>query len=402
MESVHPPRRLLVVSLAQLGDALLITPALRALRESYPQAQITVLTTAAGAAALRDGPQNEIITFEKHRLDHPRALLQPTNWSYALRLAWRLRAGYDRCVLLHHLTTRFGTLKYAALLLATGAPRRYGRDNGRGWFLTDRVVDHGFGAQHQAAYWLDIVGLLGAQTNDRQPRFGITAAEQQRAADLLGDDDRPLVTIHPGSGSYAPARRWPAHRFAALADRVIEDGCRVVLVGGAEEAPLRRHVRSAMRHTAAILDLGGQTTLGELAAVLARSALYVGNDSGVMHLASSVGTAVVAVFGPTEPRTFGPFSGTAWEVERRFANGVDVWRSGTHRALKASIACSPCLYRGQRLGTPGGCPDRTCLQRIGVDQVLSVVRQQLAGQNDHRCGSTISSTSSSDAIASTR
>lgn len=363
--------RLLIVTLADLGDALLTTPALRALRQSLPDAHLTILTTPTGALALRDQPlHDEIITFQKQRFNTRGSLLRPANLRYAVGLWRALRRGsYDGCIILRHLTTWPGAIKHAAIAWASGADRCYGLDNGRGWFLTDRVFDGGFGARHEAEYWLDVVALLGAQTGDRRPSYGDSPA--------AAPHDPQMIALHPGSGSFAPARRWPYTRWAALADALIEDGFGIALVGGPEEGELRGHMLHAMRHADRVLDVGGRTTLPELGALLRRCALFVGNDSGVTHLAASVGTPTVAIFGPTDPRAWGPYGGEEWRGDREWANGVAVLRSGTHRALRASIACSPCIYRDHRLGTPNGCPDRTCLGRIAVDQPLQLIRQRL-------------------------
>ena len=133
------PRRILVVKLATLGDLLTITPALRALRTSLPQAHIGVLTTPGHAAALRGLDSfDEIIAFDKYAFDRPLEAFHPGRLSTALGFARELRDGnWDTLVLLHHLTTSFGVAKYAALALLSGAQRRVGLDNGRGrWFLT--------------------------------------------------------------------------------------------------------------------------------------------------------------------------------------------------------------------------------------------------------------------------
>ncbi len=379
------PRHILVVTLADLGDALLTTPALLSLRHTLPEARITVLTTRAGAAALHGLPAyDELILFEKHQFDSPWSLLRPANLRAAWQLWRRLRLRQsDACVIFHHLTTWFGTLKYAALAFASGAPRRYGRDNGRGFFLTDRIRDDGFGARHQASYWLDLVGLLDGNATPL-PTFIVHPADMAYAAILVPPRDDvggPSIALHPGSGAFAPARRWLPSRFAALADALIAEGARIVLVGGPEEAALRASVVDAMQRQEGVLDLGGKTSLGELAAVLQRCDLFVGNDSGVAHLASSVGTPVIALFGPTDPRAWGPFGGEEWQVTGEFADGVAVLRSGPHRALKSEIACSPCIYRGHSLGSPNGCPDRTCLRRIDVAQPLALIRERLQEMN---------------------
>lgn len=196
-----------------------------------------------------------------------------------------------------------------------------------------------------------------------------------------------MVALHPGSGAFAPARRWEPARYAALADALVADGNGLVLVGGPEEADLRAAVLGAMRRPDAVLDLGGRTSLGVLAAVLQRCTLFVGNDSGVAHLAASVGTPVVGIFGPTDPRAYGPYGGADWTVADESPNGVAELVSGPHRALKAEIACSPCIYRGHALGTPEGCPDRTCLARIQPDLPLTLVRRRLRELSEQPCAS---------------
>jgi ADP-heptose:LPS heptosyltransferase len=169
---------------------------------------------------------------------------------------------------------------------------------------------------------------------------------------------------------------------------MIDDGARLLLVGGAEEAMLRQSMLSSMRHADTVHDLGGRTSLAELAAVLKQCDLFVGNDSGVSHLASSVGTPVVAVFGPTDPHAWAPYGGEAWATQDYFPNGVAVLGSGPHRALWSDLACSPCLYRRHALGTPNGCPDKTCLRRVETEQLLQVVRQRLRELSITSCVST--------------
>src|SRR5579859_6606453 len=158
------PRRILVVKLATLGDLLTSTPALRALRTTFPRAHIGVLTTPGHASTLLGLDSfDEIIAFDKYAFDQPTDALRhlPT----ATRFVSDLRGGdWDTLVLLHHLTTPFGVAKYAALALMSGAPRRIGLDNGRGrWFLTASAPDYGFGVKHEVDYCLDVVGVLGAR-----------------------------------------------------------------------------------------------------------------------------------------------------------------------------------------------------------------------------------------------
>ncbi len=369
----HPqtdPQRLLVVKLADIGDALTITPALGALRRAHPAATLHVLTTPGGAAVLRDLALHDgVIVFPKQRFDRLGGLVRPASLAAAARLWRQLRSGgYDTVLLLHHLTTRFGRLKYRALVAATGAPTVLGLDNGHGTFLTAHVADRGFGAQHESDYWLAVAVLAGAAPTGQ---LQAPVAPYPLPAAAL------RIALHPGSGGFAPARRWPVARWAAVAAVLLAEGAQVILVGGPEEAALRQQLIAQLPDRAGLVDLGGRTSLPELGDVLRQSQLFLGGDSGVLHLAAAVGTPVVAPYGPTDPRAWGPWSGQPWHTAQALPHGVTVLSNGPHTALHAPLACSPCIYRGFALGQPAGCPDRTCLERITVVDVLAAIRQQL-------------------------
>jgi len=286
------------------------------------------------------------------------------------RFARHLRCRhYDCLVILHHLTTRWGTLKYAALALTSGVRVRVGLDNGRGWFLTHRARDGGFGVRHEVEYWLDVVGTIGAVTEDTSLEIAIGENDQIPASFLPplpggGWGGCPLVAIHPGSGGYSLARRWSAEGFARLADALVERyGARIVLVGTPADGASR--VASLMHSEA--MNLEGKTTLGQLAAVLKRCNLFIGADSGVMHLAAAVGTPLVAIFGPSNHRAWGPWP-----------------RDGRHIILRADLPCSPCSYVGYKVGQREGCQAMTCMEAITPEKVLAAAERLLQGNTNFK------------------
>src|SRR6266581_7205009 len=215
--TLPPNAHILVVKLATIGDLLLATPALRALRETYPQARIDLLVTPASAGLL-DGWEviDRLIVLDKYLFDYPQQLLKNPRNLLRLRPLWReLRDGhYDAVLLMHHLTLFFGRLKHKLLMRATGAKWRVGLDNGHGWFLNVRVKDNGFGARHEADYNLALAEAVGAATSDKRLTVPINAEERQQARQLLYGDGpadsivRPIIAMHPGSGGYSMARRW--------------------------------------------------------------------------------------------------------------------------------------------------------------------------------------------------
>ena len=356
----NPPHRILAIKLADMGDLLLITPALRALRQAYPAATLDVLVTPRSAAALDNlALVDNLLLFDKYPFDYPLQALRSGRWGKLLRFARRLRARqYNTVILFHHLSLQFGALKHAALTLATGAARRIGLDNGQSWFLTHRVPDPGFGAKHELDFWLDLAAAAGAPAGSRHVEIELTDADRAVATELLPVTDRPTIALHPGSGGYSLARRWELEKFAQLGHR-LSSRARLVVVGvpadGADEL--------AAQLGDCALDLSGRTTVAQLAAVLARCDLLVGADSGVLHVASAVGAPTVALFGPTNHRAWAP----ALPPDK-----LNIVRSGS--------ACSPCAYTHHGLGAPEGCPQRTCMAMITVGQVQAAVELTLAGK----------------------
>lgn len=368
-----PNAHILVVKLAAIGDLLLATPALRALRETYPQARIDLLVTPASAGLL-DGWDviDQVIVLDKYLFDYPQQLLRHPANLQRLQPLWReLRGGhYDAVILMHHLTLFFGRLKHQLLMRGTGARWRVGLDNGHGRFLNVRVKDDGFGAMHEAEYNLALVAAVGATTGDTRLELPISDGERRQARELVYGEsapahvDRPIIAMHPGSGGYSTARRWSPERFAQLADTLYRDtGGQLLLVGGPEEAALHAQILGMMQSAMPARSLAGKGSIKVTAAALELADLFIGNDAGPMHLAAAVGTPTVAIFGLSNWQAWGPYTGNA----------------PGRRALvvRLDLPCMPCFYSGHLLGTPEGCATHDCLAMLGVDPVAVAARRLL-------------------------
>lgn len=358
-------KRILVVKLADLGDVLTVTPAIRALRNAHPKAHIGALVSPGSSSILRGSDLvDEIIPFEKKLYDRPAGAAVQV--PLALALGKRLRAGkWDALALFHHLTTAFGVAKYATLCLASRAPIIAGLDNGRGWFLNARVIDEGFGARHEVDNWLAVARLLGGHNGAPRLEVPVTAddrawADAQRAA--FGLSAGQFFVVHPGSGAFSLARRWPAERYGAVARQLAERHALtpVILNGTApDEAMLARAVAL---HADGAKIVGPAPSPGALVAFLAQARLFIGNESGVMHMTVAAGTPIVAVFGPTNDRAWGPYP----------------LSSPRHAVVREELACAPCVHRGHAFGTPAGCEARTCLDLIEPSAVIAAAEQVLA------------------------
>jgi lipopolysaccharide heptosyltransferase II len=383
-----PDAHILVVKLATIGDLLLATPSLRALRETYPHARIDLLVTPASAGLLDSWELiDRVIVLDKYLFDYPQQLLKNPRNLLRLRPLWHnLRDGnYDAVLLLHHLTLFFGRLKHQVLMRTTGAKWRIGLDNGHGWFLNVRVKDSGFGAMHEADYNLTVAKAAGATTNDKRLTVPINEEERQQARQLMYETDlagasparsyshaniehlmikRPIIAMHPGSGGYSTARRWAPERFAQLADTLYHDvGGQLILMGGPEETELHQQIIAFMQSEMPVRSFAGKGNIRVAAAILEQADLFVGNDSGLMHLATAVSTPTVAIFGLTNSDAWGPYTG-----------GLPGQQA---IVVKLDLPCMPCFYRGHDLGTPEGCMTRDCLAMLGVDPVAAAARRLL-------------------------
>jgi len=374
--TLPPDAHILVVKLAGIGDLLLATPALQALRESYPRAQIDLLVTPDSAGLLDDwGIIDHIIVLDKYLFDHlQQVVTQPRNLLKLLPLWRALRNGhYDAVLLPNHLTLAFGRLKYQLLAFATGARWRAGLDNGHGWFLNVRVKDEGFGAMHEAEYNMAVAEAVGAKIHDKHLIVPIKDKERRKAWQLVYGNtnsqevQHPIIAMHPGSGGYSTARRWSPENFARLADTLYADvGGQLLLVGGPEEVELHQHIMSMMQSEMPVRSLAGKGNIKVAAAILELTDLFVGNDSALMHLATAVGTPTVAIFGLTNYKAWGPYTGEKGKESAKKATIVHL-----------NLTCMPCFYSGHLLGTPEGCATRDCLAWLGVDPVVVAARRML-------------------------
>ena len=348
----------LLVQLADIGDLVLTTPALAALRAAQPQAQLDLLASRHALPILPPDLVDRRIPFDKGAHSASRALFSAGN----LRRLLALRHGnYAAVVFFHHFTLRAGTLKFRLIARAAGAARIIGLQNGQAGFLSDSIPDAGFGDRHEAQYWLDLVSLLGAENHPRPAAVHREHFAALPAAPAQSSQPRPpTVVIHAGSGGYSPARRWAPARFAAVAQQLkAQHAAQIILVGTAadDSAQVARQIDFAA------LDLTGKTSLPQLADVIARADLFIGADSGVMHIAAASGTPVLSLFGPSNSR--------AWQP----------WLPAERRAvLNSGVACSPCSYIGGGIGAREGCAARTCMKLLHPQPVLAAAQRLLAGQ----------------------
>jgi heptosyltransferase-2 len=286
-------RNILVALPNWVGDAVMATPALRALRHAYPDASITLLGRPAILQVLGDDPRIGDVA-----LPAPGGgLLQSLQTAKCIR-----RGNYDLAVLLPN------SFRIAMLAWLGGVKHRagYARD-GRSWMLTDRLnpprdVDGKLRPYPARDYYIDLVRSLGVKVTSHTLSLAVDAiAADDILAEAGYDPDRPLVVINPG-GANNLAKLWLAERFAAVADEIADRRhAQIILNAAPNEQQMLAPVSTAMR-TQPLLDFTKRAnTLERLKALLGRADLLITTDTGARHIAAAIGTPVVTIFISTDP-----------------------------------------------------------------------------------------------------
>ena len=292
------PGRILVIRLDRIGDVVLSTPVLDALRRRFPHAFLAMLVRPE-CRDLVDGHPSLDAILEYDKAGRHRGALGTARFARSLR-----RYGFDTALVLHP-THRSHWIPWLA-----GIPVRIGYRRKSPWLLTRRLPHRKQeGAQHEAAYTLELLRALGIMEAPSLPRIPVHPAAVERVEALLAPwalHGAPLVAIHPSASG--ASKRWMPDRFARVADRLAaERGAQICIVAGPADAAAAAMV-AAMRRPA--LNLAGRLSLAELAALLRRAALLISNDSGPVHVAAAVGTPVVDIFGRNQAglsrRRWGP------------------------------------------------------------------------------------------------
>ncbi|MBI5686904.1 MAG: glycosyltransferase family 9 protein [Verrucomicrobia bacterium] len=345
-------RNILIIQLGDIGDVVLTTPTIRAVKEANPGARVSILVREPFGGLLRADPNlHEVIGLAKGGGSFFRKLGEQARFIRRLR-----QARYDLV-----LNLRTGD-RGAILTLLTGARERvgWGVGPGRTWkslCFTQAIRNSPPGPPNVhpgANQSLRMVRALGMDTADSMPQLHVAPADRQRAVDLLAEcglaPAGPWVTINPfARWKY---KEWDGGKWQKIIDRLYETRrLAAVLIGSREEAPACAEIVAGRAGRA--FSLAGKTSLGELAAVLSLSRLHLGVDSAAPHIAAAVGTPTVTIHGPTDWR--------AWRIA-----------DNQHRMVTPSMDCVPCNRKG--------CDDTglsRCLEELDVATVMKAVEEHL-------------------------
>jgi len=331
--------RVVIRSTNWVGDCVMTVPALRAVRRILPNAHITLALRPGVSGLFADADfVDDILTYDRKNVFSVVSQIRE----------WRKRS-FDLAILFQN------AFEAAVIPYIAGVPMRLGyATEGRQAMLTHPVgLPEWRSTKHEVFYYLYLVAaleqeLFGTNTvcdGDPDTSLSISEPKKVRATELLSSEGfangNSLVVICPGSIN-SRAKRWPAERFAALSDRLIEENRTVVLIGSKDELEVTQQVTKRMTRQPIVLT--GKTNLDEVTSILSLADLVITNDTGPAHIAAALQRPTLVIFGPTNPLTTRPFSMKS-------------------EILRHPPDCAPCMLRD--------CPiDHRCMTAISVDEVF--------------------------------
>jgi len=337
--------------LLPIGDTLLATPALAALRRRFPSANITVIASRSNAGILKDNPAFDRLLVVDERGSGRRVA------RFARLLSEVRHAQPDLVINLSPVSSLVlsmaGLCQRAQQALHVEMPTLW-------WLIGGHSRQ--YRARHAVDHYLNAILPILDHTpteEERQPRLYLTARDRSAArrhlrawglspADLI-------VTMHVGGEGFTGRKRWAPQRFAQVANHLIEQfNAHVLLVGGSDDIPICQEVAAKVPHNLSVA--AGETSLKETGALIELSALFVGNDSCPLHIAAAVGTPAVGIFGPSNVEQFRPIGK----------------RTHRQRIVQSRLACSPCFHfiGNDAPWIPNTCYTRACLKSITANEVI--------------------------------
>ncbi|MBU1121861.1 MAG: lipopolysaccharide heptosyltransferase II [Candidatus Omnitrophica bacterium] len=335
--------KVLIVSVNWLGDAIMMTPIPRALKEKNPSLEVSVLAPQRVAGVFRNNPYvDEVIPFDDDALKK--------SFIEKLALVRTLRQKkFDMAFLVHRSFSR------ALICWGAGIKHRIGYARPKNFFILTKKIPEPTKALHRQDYYLHLFEKVGIKIHHRQPQIYISKKAEDKINHFLQPIRRKhsiFIGINPSANW--TLKRWPAANFAYLADKLIAElNCAVFFIGTYKDKNITNQVLEKMHHTS--YDMCGKTTLDELAALITNFNLFISNDSGPAHLAAALDIKTIALFGPTSSKITAPRG-----------NHVKIICGSTTQKAECKVPC----YNLK-------CKNNVCMQSIDRNDVLDAAKRLL-------------------------
>lgn len=334
-----PMKRILIVTVNWLGDAVLTTPAPKALKDEFPGCFVAVMAHPRVAAVFKDNPSVDEIIFFDERITH-------NSFASKLEFIKQLKKKkFDTVFLIQRSFTR------ALICCLAGIKTRVGYWRLKNLLVLTKMVRLASESMHRQDYYLELFKTAGVTINDKTPMLFLSDSLREKAAARLvplKKKYRYIVGLNPSANWHL--KRWPFDYFAGLCDHLVKElNCAILFIGEQKEAPLVFEITRMMTETA--YNFCGKTTLKELAALIKTMDIFISNDSGPAHISAGLDVSTLVIFGPTSPELTAP-------------------RGKKVAIIRQNVGCKIPCYDLE-------CKDNICMKDITVNEVYQKAKEML-------------------------
>ncbi len=353
---MYKHKKILIMEAGGIGDIVMSTPALRALRERFSDSEIVLLTVPRTAQAINIKQYADRILYFKQEAfskGPSKSIYKQISSNLKLLLALR-REKFDMMIDLQAIETWKASLRRYIFYKSVWAKSSVGRNSdGKGFFLDVKVDDDLFGKVHEVDRKLLIAGALGAETKNRKQEFYVSREDREFInnwmVDFGIDNSRTIIALQPGA--FVPSRQWKGEGFVEIGRRLCRKYKAQIIITGGNNDNIAYKINNDLKDVQSVLAVG--LPLSRLGALLERVHLFVSNDTGPFHIADAINTPYVVLFGPENPYRYGPYD---TKSNSRIVTGM-------------KVTCSPCLKYT--------CRTHECMESITTDMVWDGVESLL-------------------------
>ena len=351
MKIIKNPEKILIIRLSAIGDVVDVLPALRCLRSNFPESRISWLVEDRASAILSAHPDlDDVIVFPRKKWQREILKVKKaiSTLSDILSFYRKLHGEHYDLVLDFQ-----GNLKSGIMNLITGTENRVGFGKGFSkefnYLFTRYRVYPQNKREHRIDKNLSLLKGIGFKAKFQNPEFPVSRPDQEYISHFIDENNKcsiPLIIVNPCTSKYGSYKRWPTLNYARLADMILEKyDVKVIFIWGPNEFEIVNEIISYMKQKALV---SCKTTIKQLIELVRRADLYIGGDTGPLHIASTLCIPTVAIFGPKDPILYGPYHENTAIINKE-------------------LPCSPCRDRT--------CSDPECLTTILPDEVFQAVNQ---------------------------
>ncbi len=358
LNTKYNPENILIIRLSAIGDVINVLPALRLLRSHFPNAKITWLVEDRAREILTDHPDiDEVIVYPRKRWQSGILKINKSLniISEALSFYKRLRRNHYDLVIDFQ-----GNLKSAVMNLITGSRNRFGF--GKGYckefnYLSTQHQAYPVGKKiHRIEKNLSLLNKLDIEPRFLRPELPVSKEDEEQISGFINKNANPslpIIIIHPGTSKFGSFKQWSSTNYTLLADMILEKyEANIVFTWGPDEFGVVREIVKNMKHN--VLPACKTKSIKQLIALIKRATLFIGGDTGPLHIASIMGIPVVGIYGPKDPAIYGPYDDKAIVITK-------------------DVPCRPCKKRT--------CGDPICMTSILPEDVFRGVEKLLPDQD---------------------